>query len=51
VFNPAGDTDDVRSTVPVNPLSAAIVRVEVPDWPTATDTVIGLAPIVKSWTV
>jgi hypothetical protein len=48
-FNPAGDADEVRATVPVNPLSAEIVRIEVPDCPTATDTVIGLAVIVKSW--
>jgi hypothetical protein len=50
-FNPTGDADDVRAIVPVNPLSADIVRVAVPDWPTATDTVVGLAVIVKSWTV
>jgi hypothetical protein len=50
-FNPAGDADDVRVTVPVNPLSADTVRVEAPNWPTATDTVIGLAVIVKSWTL
>jgi hypothetical protein len=47
-FNPAGDTDDVRATVPVKPLSADTVRVEVPDWPTVTDTVDGVAMIVKS---
>jgi hypothetical protein len=48
-FNPAGDADVERPTVPVNPFRGDIVRVELPDWPTATDTVIGLAVIVKSW--
>jgi hypothetical protein len=50
-FIPAGDADDVRATVPVNPFSAEIVRVELPDCPTATDTVVGPALIAKSWTV
>ena len=50
-FNPAEDTDDARSTVPVNPFTADIDSVAVPAWPTATETVVGLALIVKSWTV
>jgi hypothetical protein len=45
-FNPAGDADIERPTVPVNPFRGDI---ELPDWPTATETVIGLAMIVKSW--
>jgi hypothetical protein len=50
-FNPAGDEDEVRATVPANPLSGEIVSVEVPAWPTAIDTVVGLALIVKSCTI
>ena len=38
----------VKVTVPVNPLTAAIVTVEVGDWPALTD-VGDVAVIVKSW--
>ena len=39
---------DARATVPVNPFTGEIVIVEVPGEFTATDTVAGLAAIVKS---
>ncbi len=44
----AGDTEAVRATVPVNPLTGAIVIVEVPVPPTVMLTLVGLALIVKS---
>jgi hypothetical protein len=44
----AGDTDDDSATVLVNPLSGAIVIVDVPAVPATTVTVVGLAAIVKS---
>jgi len=40
----------VRLTTPVKPLTAVMVIVEVPAWPTLTDTLVGLAAIVKSGT-
>jgi len=42
------DNEWVRSTIPVNPLSGAIVTVEVPVLPSATVTLVGLAEIPKS---
>jgi len=48
---PAGETDDVRATVPVNPLTGATVIVEVPDTPTFTVTAVGDAVTLKSVTV
>jgi hypothetical protein len=41
----------VRATVPVNPLSGATVMVAVPDAPALTVIDVGLALMVKSWTV
>jgi hypothetical protein len=41
----------VRLTTPANPLTAVTVIVEVPAWLTLTATLVGLAAIVKSWTV
>jgi hypothetical protein len=41
----------VRPTTPANPLTAVIVIVDVPAWLTFTLTLVGLAAIVKSWTV
>ena len=38
----------VKVTVPVNPLTAAVVTVEVVDWPTLT-AAGDVAVIVKSW--
>jgi hypothetical protein len=40
----------VRLTVPVNPLTAVIVIVDVPAWLTFTATLVGLAAIAKSCT-
>jgi hypothetical protein len=48
---PAGDTELVRATVPVKPLTGATVIVEVPLDPALTETVVGLALTVKSLTV
>ena len=44
----AGETADVRITVPVKPLTGAIVAVEVPVAPALMLTVVGLAVTVKS---
>jgi hypothetical protein len=41
----------VRATVPVKPLTGATVIVAVPDAPALTTIDVGLALIVKSWTV
>jgi hypothetical protein len=41
----------VKLTTPPKPLTAVIVIVEVPAWLTLTATLVGLAAIVKSWTV
>ena len=49
--NPAGDTVEVRATVPVKPFTGATVIVDVAAVPTLTATVVGLAVTVKSWTV
>jgi len=48
---PAGDTADVRATVPANPLTGATVTVNVPAMPALTVTLNGLADSVKSVTV
>jgi len=48
---PAGDTDDVRATVPVNPWSGATVMVDVALAPATTVALVGLAVTVKSLTV
>jgi hypothetical protein len=47
----AGETVSVRATVPAKPWSEVTVIVEVPDAPARTVTLVGLATIVKSWTV
>jgi hypothetical protein len=47
---PAGLTDDVSATVPVNPLTGATVIVEVAAVPALTPTVVGLADTEKSVT-
>lgn len=44
----AGDTEAVRATVPVKPLTGAIVIVDVPVPPTLIATLVGLALTVKS---
>jgi len=49
--NPAGDTVDVRATVPVKPFTGATVMVEVAAVPALTLTLVGLAVTEKSWTV
>ncbi len=48
---PAGDTEDVRATVPVNPLIGATVMVEVAAVPAIVVTAVGLAATLKSVTV
>jgi len=47
----AGDTVAVRLTTPLKPSSAVTVSVEVPAAPLLTETEVGLAVTVKSWTV
>ena len=47
---PAGETDEVRATVPVNPLIGATVIVEVPATPALTVTLVGAAVTEKSAT-
>jgi hypothetical protein len=42
-----GETDEVSVTVPVNPLVAVTVMVDVPALPARTVTLVGLAVIVK----
>ena len=49
--SPAGDTDDVRATVPVKPLTGATVMVEVAATPAFAAAAVGLAVTVKSVTV
>ena len=49
--SPAGETDEVSATVPVNPLTGATVIVEVPAIPALTVTLVGDAATVKSITV
>jgi hypothetical protein len=51
LFPVAGLLVEVRLTTPANPLTAVIVIAEVPAWFTFTLTLVGLAAIVKSWTV
>ena len=41
----------VNATVPVKPFTGATVMVEVRATPVLPLTLVGLAPIVKSWTV
>lgn len=48
---PAGETDDVRATVPVKPFTGATVMVEVAAVPLVVETLVGLAVTVKSCTV
>jgi len=48
---PAGETDEVRATVPVKPFTGATVIVDVPATPTFTVTAVGLAVTLKSVTV
>lgn len=48
---PAGETELVRATVPVNPLTGATVIVEVAAVPAVVVTAVGLAVTVKSVTV
>jgi hypothetical protein len=48
---PAGETAEVRATVPVNPLTGATVIVEVAAVPAVVVTDVGLAVTVKSVTV
>jgi hypothetical protein len=48
---PAGDTEDVRATVPVNPWRGATVIVDVALAPATTVALVGLAVTVKSFTV
>ncbi len=48
---PAGDTELVRATVPVNPFTGATVMVDVPAIPALTVTLVGDAETVKSVTV
>jgi hypothetical protein len=45
---PAGETEEVRATVPVNPLTGATVIVEVAAVPAVVVTDVGLAVTVKS---
>ena len=47
---PVGDTELVRVTVPVKPLTGVTVMVEVAAAPTFTLSVVGLAVTVKSAT-
>lgn len=42
---------NARLTAPLKPWSPVTVIVEVPEAPALTMTVVGLAAIVKSWTV
>jgi len=47
----AGETLADSETIPLKPFSPVIVIVEVPAAPVFTLTDVGLAAIVKSWTV
>ena len=49
--NPAGVTEDVRATVPVNPLRLVTVIVEVAAAFANAVTEVGLAVTEKSWMV
>ncbi len=46
-----GEIAEVRAMVPTNPLIAVTDIVEVLLTPAGTVRLVGLAPIVKSWTV
>jgi hypothetical protein len=48
---PAGETVEVRATVPVKPLTGATVMVEVAAVPAVVVTLVGEAVTVKSVTV
>jgi hypothetical protein len=48
---PAGETDDVRATVPVKPLTGATVIVEAAAVPAVVVTAVGLAATLKSVTI
>jgi len=45
--SPDGETDEVRETVPVNPLLAVTVIVDVPAVPALTVIAVGLAVTVN----
>ncbi len=45
---PAGETEDVRATVPVKPFRGATVMVEVAAAPARAVTLVGLAVTEKS---
>lgn len=47
----AGETVADNDTAPLKPFRAVTVMVEVPEAPARIVTVVGLAVIVKSWTV
>ena len=47
----AGETVAVRLTTPLKPCRPVTVIVDVPEAPARIVTVVGLAAIVKSWTV
>ena len=47
----AGETAAVRLTIPLKPCRPVTVIVDVPEAPARIVTVVGLAAIVKSWTV
>ena len=47
----AGDIEDVRATVPVNPFTGTTVIVEVPVTPAFTVRLVGTAVKLKSWTL
>jgi len=49
--NPAGETELVSATVPVNPFTGATVIVDVAAVPRVVVTAVGLAATVKSVTV
>jgi hypothetical protein len=49
--NPAGETDEVRATVPANPSIGATVTVEDADVPAVVVTAVALALTVKLLTV
>jgi hypothetical protein len=47
----AGDIEDVRATVPAKPFTGATVIVDVPATPAFTLRLVGVAAMVKSWTL
>jgi hypothetical protein len=48
---PAGETEEIRATVPVKPLTGATVMADVAAVPTLTLAVVGLAVTEKSVTM